>query len=70
MQAVNSKFDFSLTQGYSAETSGGLLVMMPPQHAAAFIEEISHIDGVPAWVVGHVVAGEMKPVWVCPVAVS
>eukprot|EP00045_Choanoeca_perplexa_P007552 m.69342 g.69342 ORF g.69342 m.69342 type:complete len:263 (-) comp14118_c1_seq2:270-1058(-) len=57
MPAVNSKFNFRLTQGYSAETSGGLLIMMPADKADGFVKEISEIDGHPAWIVGRVVAG-------------
>jgi selenide,water dikinase len=55
MPAVNSgALDFGLLRGTSAETSGGLLVCLSPQNAAAFCEEIQRIDGWPAWVVGKV----------------
>ena len=59
MAAVNSKFNFQLTQGYSAETSGGLLIMIPADKADGFVKEISEIDGHPAWIVGRVVEGEL-----------
>lgn len=49
---------FKLKQGYSAETSGGLLVMLPSEEAAiAFCKEIEARDGQPAWVIGRVVPG-------------
>ena len=57
MLAVNDIVDFQLRQGYSAETSGGLLVAVPGDKAAAFCKDIEALDGVPAWVVGQVVAG-------------
>lgn len=45
---------FNLRQGRSAETSGGLLAIVPRQHAQAFCDEIQREDGWPAWIVGHV----------------
>lgn len=50
-------FNFRLTVGYSAETSGGLLICLPDDDAAnAFIAEIQTLDGAPAWKVGRVTA--------------
>jgi selenide,water dikinase len=46
---------YGLTLGFSSETSGGLLVCLPPDKAAPFCEEIAAIDNVPAWVIGRVV---------------
>lgn len=48
---------FKLIQGYSAETSGGLLVALPQEHAQAYIDDMVKLDGQPAWIVGKVVAG-------------
>jgi len=49
---------FQLTKGFSAETSGGLLVCLPSKEAAeAFCKEVEELDGRPAWIVGRVVAG-------------
>ena len=45
---------FRLLEGFSAETSGGLLVALTPADAQAFLEEIQQIDGQPAWIVGRV----------------
>lgn len=55
--AVNSNvFDFQLLKGYSAETSGGLLVCIPEEHAKAFCKELEELDnGSPTWVIGRVV---------------
>jgi len=46
--------NFRLRQGLSAETSGGLLVALPPERAEAFIASLRH----PAWVVGAVRAAD------------
>lgn len=47
---------YRLFEGYSAETSGGLLVALPSAAVAeAFCTELTASDGgCPAWVVGHV----------------
>lgn len=49
---------FSLLKGFSAETSGGLLICMPADQAEAFCKEIEAIDNVPAWIIGRVVKSE------------
>ena len=37
MTDINSEvMDFKLTKGFSAETSGGLLAMVPPENVSAF----------------------------------
>lgn len=46
---------FKLLAGYSAETSGGLLVCLPADTADAFIADMCENSG-PAWRVGEVVA--------------
>ncbi|EGZ27233.1 hypothetical protein PHYSODRAFT_321069 [Phytophthora sojae] len=48
---------FKLLDGFAAETSGGLLLCLPAENADAFIKELRELDGMPAWVVGRVVAG-------------
>ncbi|GAB9466550.1 hypothetical protein Gpo141_00003922 [Globisporangium polare] len=48
---------FKLLDGFAAETSGGLLLCLPAEHADAFIQELRELDGKPAWVVGRVVEG-------------
>lgn len=52
--------DFKLLSGYSAETSGGLLICMEKANAEKFIQEIEEIEGEKAWIVGEVVAGTRK----------
>ena len=37
MAEINEKvLNFNLTKGYSAETSGGLLIMIPPEKVEVF----------------------------------
>lgn len=47
--------DFRLIKGYSAETSGGLMICMREEDAVAYCKEIEEIDGEPAWIIGKVV---------------
>jgi selenide, water dikinase len=49
--------NWRLAQGLSAETSGGLLVALPPEQAAAYAAAVAAADGRPAWVIGTVEAG-------------
>lgn len=54
---VNRRFDrmFKLDSGLSAETSGGLLIMIRDKKVAEdFVEELSEMDGWPSWIIGHV----------------
>ena len=61
MLAVNNAtYNFKLKQGWSAETSGGLLICIPASSADAFIADIMAMEGYPAWVVGSVVEGSRK----------
>jgi len=48
---------FGLLQGTSAETSGGLLVILPKDRSEAFCADLMEQDGCPAWIVGSVEAG-------------
>jgi selenide,water dikinase len=48
---------FKLVAGYSAETSGGLMLCIPEANAQAFIDELTARDGEAAWVIGRVVEG-------------
>eukprot|EP01095_Lingulamoeba_sp_RSL-Kostka_P005718 TRINITY_DN172_c3_g1_i1.p1 TRINITY_DN172_c3_g1~~TRINITY_DN172_c3_g1_i1.p1 ORF type:complete len:313 (+),score=101.00 TRINITY_DN172_c3_g1_i1:191-1129(+) len=59
MSKVNQIVDnmFRLPDGFSAETSGGLLLCVPSEEVAQnFINEINEIDGCPAWIIGNVKA--------------
>jgi len=61
MSAVeDAVFDFKLKKGYSAETSGGLLVCLPAENSSAFREEIEALDGCVAWEIGRVVASPAR----------
>lgn len=57
MFTVNQKVNFRLHQGYSSETSGGLLICLPADQAELFIEEIQKREGFPAWIIGRVLPG-------------
>ena len=47
--------DFQLVKGYSAETSGGLMICMKEEDAIAYCKELEELDGEPAWIIGRVV---------------
>ena len=47
--------DFRLLKGYSAETSGGLMICMKEEDAIAYCKELEGIDEEPAWIIGRVV---------------
>lgn len=56
---VNDKvFNFRLTVGYSAETSGGLMICMPLETAQAYMDELKELDGTDSWIIGRVIADE------------
>lgn len=55
--AKASPINFKLLDGYSAETSGGLLIAMAPHDAVKFCEAFFKEDGHPAWIIGKVVKG-------------
>ncbi|XP_014669549.1 PREDICTED: selenide, water dikinase-like [Priapulus caudatus] len=48
---------FGLLQGISAETSGGLLIALPREQAAAYCKEIEKLEGRQAWIIGIVEKG-------------
>lgn len=59
--AVNNEvFNFRLMVGYSAETSGGLMICMPPEKAEGYINELKELDGCDAWIIGNVIADENR----------
>lgn len=53
-----SGVNFKLLKGYSAETSGGLLVCLPPSEVEGYCAEVERADGCKVWVIGEVVEGE------------
>lgn len=60
MAAVNKASNdmFRLIQGKSAETSGGLLVILPHDQAAAYCKELEAQEGYRAWIIGVVEKGD------------
>lgn len=52
--------DFKVTQGYSAETSGGIMTMLEPAKAKDFIAELEQDYGQKAWIIGKVINGSQK----------
>lgn len=44
-------------QGHSAETSGGLLICLPREQAAAYCKDIEKQEGYQAWIIGIVEKG-------------
>ena len=54
--------DFKLMQGYSAETSGGILTMISKSKAQDFINEAKDKFGQTVWMVGKVVKGSKKAI--------
>lgn len=48
---------FGLMQGTSAETSGGLVIALPREQAAAFCKDIEKQEGYQAWIIGIVEKG-------------
>jgi len=49
---------FQLLQGHSAETSGGLLICLPREQAAAYCKDIEKQEGYQAWIIGIVEKGQ------------
>lgn len=54
-QVNEQVFNFRLLEGYSAETSGGLMICMPEDRVNEFQQELERVDGCPSWVIGRVV---------------
>ena len=52
--------DYRLTQGLSAETSGGLLVVLPAEHVGSFVEKLTALGEPGVWTVGRVVEGNRE----------
>ncbi|KAL8567531.1 putative protein serine/threonine kinase [Nucella lapillus] len=48
---------FGLLQGHASETSGGLLIALPREQAAAFCKDIEKQEGYQSWIIGIVEKG-------------
>ena len=51
---------YRLTEGYSAETSGGIFCMLDKATAKDFQKELYEVYGQQSWIVGDVVKAEGK----------
>merc|ERR1712106_642417 len=51
---------FQLLQGFSAETSGGLLMSISSEGARGLISEIQEVEGCQAWIIGSVTERSRK----------
>lgn len=58
--SIEGHHDFKVMEGFSAETSGGILTMLPPDRADDFIRESREVYGQTVWRVGQVVKGSRK----------
>lgn len=52
--------DFRLTEGYAAETSGGLLVILKKEVVQNYLDDFEKTMNQKAWVIGEVVEGDNK----------
>ena len=52
--------NWNLFKGRSAETSGGLMIMMTKEDAENYIREYKEITGHDAWIIGKVVKGSRR----------
>jgi len=59
---IDNLADFKVMEGYSAETSGGILCMLAPDKAEDFVKESLEVYGQEVWTVGKVVKGERRAV--------
>ncbi|CAH8532014.1 unnamed protein product [Dicrocoelium dendriticum] len=57
---------FKISRGLCPETSGGLLIILSPESAEAFCEELTQLENCPAWIVGEVVDAETKSAFLVP----
>jgi len=49
---------FSLLQGQASECSGGLLICLPREQAAAYCKDIERLEGFQSWIIGIVEKGD------------
>lgn len=61
MHEINKEvFNFNLIKGFSAETSGGLLIMVPPDRVQAFTQDLEKEYGQSCWIIGELVPGKER----------
>mmetsp|Transcript_15595 Transcript_15595/g.11352 ORF Transcript_15595/g.11352 Transcript_15595/m.11352 type:complete len:81 (-) Transcript_15595:123-365(-) len=56
----NSVLNFKLLDGFSAETSGGLFILLKRSQARDFIQEAYEKYGQTVWEIGEVTKGSRK----------
>ena len=44
---------FSLPQGQASEVSGGLLICLPREQAAAYCKDMERLEGSQSWIIGR-----------------
>jgi selenide,water dikinase len=61
MEIINKHvLNFKLTEGYSAETSGGIFCMIEPSKVKDFVRDHKEVYGQDVWVVGEAVKAQDK----------
>uniref|UniRef100_A0A1X7VYW3 Uncharacterized protein n=1 Tax=Amphimedon queenslandica TaxID=400682 RepID=A0A1X7VYW3_AMPQE len=60
LKAADNGLNFKLREGFSAETSGGLVVILSKDQVKLFCKEIEEIDKVQAWIIGDVIPGSRE----------
>jgi selenide,water dikinase len=53
--------NFKLRDGFSPETSGGLMLTISKENGKKFVEEM-HLNNEPAWIIGEVCESEFNTV--------
>ena len=59
----NEILNFKLLEGFSAETSGGLMMVIPEQNCKPYQQELREKYGQQSWVIGQVTEGTRKVVF-------
>jgi len=52
------KMNYGLLQGQSCEVSGGLLICLPREQAAAYCKDMERLEGSQSWIIGIVEKGD------------
>jgi len=59
MDKISTLFGlWKLLDGFSAETSGGLLIAIEENKATSFCKELEELDHQPAWIIGKVIESQ------------
>jgi len=67
MRCVNDNyFSFRLTEGFSSETSGGLMICLPKENAELYCKEIESLESQVAWIIGQVLEGGDHKAYIAP----